>query len=166
MGAVLRAAGISLAICIAACNPGVAAPQLGRDVASAPAARAKSRSRERQRAESNGRSAFSKVDVRRRAAGIDVRWRARVPAQAESERGRRARRRLLARPRVAREGRRASQRCGDADGAGKQTTLRNGARACAFTFPNIDGKPVSLSDERLRQGRAGDARRHSVPKLP
>jgi peroxiredoxin len=36
------------------------------------------------------------------------------------------------------------------DGAGKQTTLRDSAQAFAFTFPDVDGKPVSLSDERFR----------------
>jgi len=36
------------------------------------------------------------------------------------------------------------------DGAGKQTTLRDTAQAFAFTFPDVDGKPVSLSDERFR----------------
>jgi thiol-disulfide isomerase/thioredoxin len=36
------------------------------------------------------------------------------------------------------------------DGAGKQTTLRDTAQPFAFTFPDVDGKPVSLSDERFR----------------
>jgi peroxiredoxin len=36
------------------------------------------------------------------------------------------------------------------DGAGKQTILRDSAQAFAFSFPDVDGKPVSLSDERFR----------------
>jgi thiol-disulfide isomerase/thioredoxin len=36
------------------------------------------------------------------------------------------------------------------DGAGKQTTLRDSAQPLAFTFPDVDGKPVSLNDERFR----------------
>jgi peroxiredoxin len=36
------------------------------------------------------------------------------------------------------------------EGAGKQTTLRDSTQAFAFTFPDVDGKPVSLSDERFR----------------
>jgi peroxiredoxin len=36
------------------------------------------------------------------------------------------------------------------DGAGKQTTLRDSAQVFAFSFPNLDGNPVSLSDERFR----------------
>ena len=35
------------------------------------------------------------------------------------------------------------------NGAGKQTTLRDSAQPLAFTFPDVDGKPVSLSDERF-----------------
>jgi thiol-disulfide isomerase/thioredoxin len=36
------------------------------------------------------------------------------------------------------------------DGAGKQTTLRDSSRRFAFTFRDVDGNPVSLSDERFR----------------
>jgi thiol-disulfide isomerase/thioredoxin len=36
------------------------------------------------------------------------------------------------------------------DGAGKQTTLRDGSQRFAFTFRDVDGNPVSLSDERFR----------------
>jgi thiol-disulfide isomerase/thioredoxin len=36
------------------------------------------------------------------------------------------------------------------DGAGKQTALRDSAQPFAFTFPDVDGKPVSLNDERFR----------------
>jgi thiol-disulfide isomerase/thioredoxin len=36
------------------------------------------------------------------------------------------------------------------DGAGKQTTLRDSAERFAFTFRDVDGNPVSLSDERFR----------------
>jgi thiol-disulfide isomerase/thioredoxin len=36
------------------------------------------------------------------------------------------------------------------DGAGKQTTLRDSDQPFAFTFPDVDGNPVSLSDERFR----------------
>jgi thiol-disulfide isomerase/thioredoxin len=35
-------------------------------------------------------------------------------------------------------------------GAGKQTTMRDTSQRFAFTFPDVDGKPVSLSDERFR----------------
>jgi thiol-disulfide isomerase/thioredoxin len=36
------------------------------------------------------------------------------------------------------------------EGAGKQTQLRDSSRPFAFTFPDADGKPVSLSDARFR----------------
>jgi len=36
------------------------------------------------------------------------------------------------------------------DGAGKQSALRDSAQTFAFTFADVDGKPVSLSDERFR----------------
>jgi thiol-disulfide isomerase/thioredoxin len=36
------------------------------------------------------------------------------------------------------------------DGAGERTTLRDTSRPLDFTFPDVDGKPVSLSDERFR----------------
>jgi thiol-disulfide isomerase/thioredoxin len=36
------------------------------------------------------------------------------------------------------------------DGAGEQTTLRNSNQRFAFTFRDVDGNPVSLSDERFR----------------
>lgn len=36
------------------------------------------------------------------------------------------------------------------EGAGKQTTLRDAQQRLDFTFPDVDGKPVSLSDERFR----------------
>jgi thiol-disulfide isomerase/thioredoxin len=36
------------------------------------------------------------------------------------------------------------------DGAGKQTTLRDSKQPFAFTFPDADGKPVSLSDAAFR----------------
>ena len=36
------------------------------------------------------------------------------------------------------------------DGAGQQTTLKDEATRLDFTFKDIDGKPVSLSDERFR----------------
>jgi len=36
------------------------------------------------------------------------------------------------------------------EGAGKQTQLRDSSQRFAFTFPDIDGKPVSLSDARFR----------------
>ena len=36
------------------------------------------------------------------------------------------------------------------DGAGKQTTLRDSSQQFAFTFRDVDGNPVSLSDERFR----------------
>ena len=36
------------------------------------------------------------------------------------------------------------------DGAGKQTTLRDSSQRFAFTFRDVDGNPVSLSDERFR----------------
>jgi peroxiredoxin len=36
------------------------------------------------------------------------------------------------------------------DGAGQQTTLRGEAKRLDFTFPDIDGKSVSLSDARFR----------------
>jgi thiol-disulfide isomerase/thioredoxin len=53
--------------------------------------------------------------------------------------------------RVAREGRRTSQRLQRRSTApARQTTLRDNAQAFAFTFPDVDGKPVSLSDERFR----------------
>ena len=35
------------------------------------------------------------------------------------------------------------------DGAGKQTTLRDSSQRFAFTFRDVDGTPVSLSDERF-----------------
>jgi thiol-disulfide isomerase/thioredoxin len=35
-------------------------------------------------------------------------------------------------------------------GAGKQTTMRDGAQPLRFTFPDVDGNPVSLSDARFR----------------
>jgi peroxiredoxin len=35
-------------------------------------------------------------------------------------------------------------------GAGKQTKLRDSTKALDFTFPDVDGKPVSLSDARFR----------------
>jgi thiol-disulfide isomerase/thioredoxin len=36
------------------------------------------------------------------------------------------------------------------DGAGKQTTVRDNKQPFAFTFPDTDGKPVSLSDPPFR----------------
>jgi thiol-disulfide isomerase/thioredoxin len=36
------------------------------------------------------------------------------------------------------------------EGAGKQTTLRDSTGRFAFTFRDVDGNPVSLSDERFR----------------
>lgn len=36
------------------------------------------------------------------------------------------------------------------EGAGKQTQLRDSSQRFAFTFPDVDGKPVSLSDARFR----------------
>jgi thiol-disulfide isomerase/thioredoxin len=36
------------------------------------------------------------------------------------------------------------------DGAGQQTSLRDSSRPFAFTFPDVDGKPVSLSDRRFQ----------------
>jgi thiol-disulfide isomerase/thioredoxin len=36
------------------------------------------------------------------------------------------------------------------DGAGKQTSLRDSNQRFAFTFPDVDGEPVSLSDPRFR----------------
>lgn len=36
------------------------------------------------------------------------------------------------------------------DGAGKQTTMRDGSQRLDFTFPDVDGKPLSLSDARFR----------------
>ena len=36
------------------------------------------------------------------------------------------------------------------DGAGKQTTLRDSNQRFTFTFPDVDGKPVSLSDPAFR----------------
>jgi thiol-disulfide isomerase/thioredoxin len=36
------------------------------------------------------------------------------------------------------------------DGAGKQTALRDSSQRFAFTFRDVDGNPVSLSDERFR----------------
>ena len=36
------------------------------------------------------------------------------------------------------------------EGAGKQTTLRDARQRLDFTFPDVDGKPVSLSDPRFR----------------
>ena len=36
------------------------------------------------------------------------------------------------------------------DGAGQQTTLRGEAKRLDFTFPDVDGKSVSLSDARFR----------------
>lgn len=36
------------------------------------------------------------------------------------------------------------------EGAGKRTTLRDAAQPLNFTFPDTDGKPVSLSDARFR----------------
>jgi thiol-disulfide isomerase/thioredoxin len=36
------------------------------------------------------------------------------------------------------------------EGAGEQTTLREGVQRLEFTFPDLDGKPVSLQDERFR----------------
>lgn len=36
------------------------------------------------------------------------------------------------------------------DGAGKQTTMRDRSQRLDFTFPDVDGKPLSLSDERFR----------------
>ncbi len=36
------------------------------------------------------------------------------------------------------------------EGAGKQTTLRDSKQPFAFTFPDADGKPLSLSDPRFR----------------
>jgi thiol-disulfide isomerase/thioredoxin len=35
-------------------------------------------------------------------------------------------------------------------GAGKQTSLRDATQRLNFTFPDVDGKPVSLSDEQFR----------------
>lgn len=36
------------------------------------------------------------------------------------------------------------------DGAGEQTTMRDASQRLDFTFPDVDGKPVSLSDPRFR----------------
>jgi thiol-disulfide isomerase/thioredoxin len=36
------------------------------------------------------------------------------------------------------------------EGAGKQTELRDSSQRFAFTFPDVDGQPVSLSDTRFR----------------
>ena len=36
------------------------------------------------------------------------------------------------------------------DGAGQQTTMRDASQRLDFTFPDVDGKPVSLSDPRFR----------------
>lgn len=36
------------------------------------------------------------------------------------------------------------------DGAGKQTAMRDADQPLDFTFPDVDGKPVSLSDPRFR----------------
>ena len=36
------------------------------------------------------------------------------------------------------------------EGAGKQTTLRDAKQRFDFTFPDVDGKPVSLSDPQFR----------------
>ena len=36
------------------------------------------------------------------------------------------------------------------DGAGKQTTLRDSKQRFDFTFPDVDGQPVALSDPRFR----------------
>lgn len=36
------------------------------------------------------------------------------------------------------------------DGAGKQTSMRDATQPLQFTFPDVDGKPVSLSDPRFR----------------
>ncbi len=36
------------------------------------------------------------------------------------------------------------------DGAGQQTTMRDASQRLDFTFPDIDGKPVSLSDPHFR----------------
>ena len=36
------------------------------------------------------------------------------------------------------------------DGAGKQTTMLDAAQPLNFTFPDLDGKPVSLSDPQFR----------------
>jgi thiol-disulfide isomerase/thioredoxin len=36
------------------------------------------------------------------------------------------------------------------EGAGKQTQLRDSSQRFTFTFPDVDGKPVSLSDARFR----------------
>jgi thiol-disulfide isomerase/thioredoxin len=36
------------------------------------------------------------------------------------------------------------------DGAGKQTTMLDASQPLSFTFPDVDGKPVSLSDPRFR----------------
>jgi thiol-disulfide isomerase/thioredoxin len=36
------------------------------------------------------------------------------------------------------------------EGAGKQTTVRDDKQPFAFTFPDVDGKPVSLSDPAFR----------------
>lgn len=36
------------------------------------------------------------------------------------------------------------------NGAGKQTSLRDSSQRFAFTFRDVDGNPVSLSDERFR----------------
>lgn len=36
------------------------------------------------------------------------------------------------------------------EGAGKQTALRDSTQRFAFTFPDVDGKPVSLGDARFR----------------
>jgi thiol-disulfide isomerase/thioredoxin len=36
------------------------------------------------------------------------------------------------------------------EGAGKQTSMRDSAQPLNFTFPDVDGKPVSLSDARFR----------------
>jgi thiol-disulfide isomerase/thioredoxin len=36
------------------------------------------------------------------------------------------------------------------EGAGKQTTLRDARQRLDFTFPDVDGKPVSLDDPRFR----------------
>jgi peroxiredoxin len=36
------------------------------------------------------------------------------------------------------------------EGAGKQTELRNSTQRFDFTFPDVDGKPLSLSDARFR----------------
>ena len=80
-----------------------------------PVARTTARPRDRQRHDAHRRSPLPRrPDARRRAAAFDFRRRAGVSVQAEGRRERRAGRRLLAGPRVARKGCRATQRGSDA----------------------------------------------------